>query len=85
MANDAKRIQDLNTANTLSSTDRVVVLYNAATTTANVLTITVNNFIASVGASLTGPYTNDAAANAAGVVLKGLYYDATGAVRIRLA
>ena len=44
----------------------------------------VNNFIASVGASLTGPYTNDAAANAAGVILKGLYYDATGAVRIRL-
>lgn len=83
MANVARRIQDLNTANTLSSTDRVVVLYNA-TTTANVLTITVNNFIASVGASLTGPYTNDAAANAAGVVLKGLYYDATGAVRIRL-
>ena len=83
MANDAKRIQDLNTANTLASTDRVVILYNA-TTTANVLTITVNNFIASVGASLTGPYTNDAAANAAGVVLKGLYYDSTGAVRIRL-
>jgi len=83
MANDAKRIQDLNTANTLSSTDRVVVLYNA-TTTANVMTITVNNFIAAVGNSMPGPYTNDATANTSGVKLKGLYYDSTGAVRIRL-
>ena len=83
MANDAKRIQDLNTANTLASTDRVVVLYNA-TTTANVQTITVNNFIMSLGGSLSGPYTNDAAANTAGIPVEGLYYDSTGTVRIRL-
>jgi hypothetical protein len=31
-----------------------------------------------------GPYTNDAAANTAGVVVKGLYYDASGNVKIRL-
>ena len=82
MANDAKRISDLNVANTLSSTDRVVVLANAATT-ANVQTITMSDFIFSTGNNMPGPYANDAVANTSGVKLKGLYYDTSGFVKLR--
>lgn len=51
MAGDAKKISDLAVANTLSSTDRVVVLVSPATT-ANVKTITTANFANSVAAKL---------------------------------
>jgi len=47
MANDARKISDLNQVNTVATTDRVVVLVNPATT-ANVLTITVNNFFSNI-------------------------------------
>lgn len=47
--NDARKISDLNTANTLALTDRVVVLVNP-NTTANVLTITANTFAMSIPA-----------------------------------
>lgn len=83
MANEAKKIANLATTTTLSSTDRVVVLYNPAST-ANVLTITVNNFIKAIGNTLPGPYANDAAANTAGVGTKGMYYDSTGVVRVKI-
>lgn len=82
MANDARRIADLNTTTTLASTDRVVVLVNPANT-ANVLTISVNNFLFSIGNNMPGPFTNNVAANTGGVILKGLYYDNNGFVRIR--
>lgn len=83
MANDAKRISDLNTANTLALTDRVVVVYNA-TTTANVMTITVNNFMKAISNNVSGPYASDSAANTAGIPVKGLYYDNSGFLKIRL-
>lgn len=60
MAGDAKKISDLAVANTLSSTDRVVVLVSPATT-ANVKTITTSNFANSVAAKLisnTAPVSN---------------------------
>jgi hypothetical protein len=50
MANDARRISDLAIANTLSANDRVVILANPDTS-ANVKTITANNFAASLIAS----------------------------------
>ena len=83
MSNDARRIGDLNVANTLSITDRVVVLINPAST-ANVLTITVSDFIKSVYGSIPGPYVNDAAANSANVAIKSPYYNIDGFVKIRL-
>ena len=82
MANDARRIADLNTANTLASTDRVVVLVNPSNT-ANVLTISVNNFVLSIGNTMPGPFANDATANTGGVIIKGLYFDTNGFVRLR--
>lgn len=60
MAGDAKKISELAVANTLSSTDRVVVLVSPATT-ANVKTITTANFANSVAAKLisnTAPASN---------------------------
>jgi hypothetical protein len=49
MSGDAKKISELTVANTLSSTDRVVVLVNPASS-ANVRTITAANFANSVAA-----------------------------------
>lgn len=36
------------------------------------------------GVGIPGPYANDEVASAASVALKTLYYDSTGAIRIRL-
>lgn len=47
MANDARRISDLAIANTLSANDRVVILTNPDTS-ANVKTISANNFANSI-------------------------------------
>lgn len=49
MSGDAKKISELAVANTLSSTDRVVVLVSPASS-ANVRTITTANFANSVAA-----------------------------------
>lgn len=60
MSGDAKKISELAVANTLSSTDRVVVLVNPASS-ANVRTITTANFANSVAARLitnTAPVSN---------------------------
>jgi hypothetical protein len=60
MSGDAKKISELAVANTLSSTDRVVVLVNPASS-ANVRTITTANFANSVAArfvSNTAPVSN---------------------------
>jgi len=51
MSGDAKKVSELTVANTLSSTDRVVVLANPSTA-ANVVTITTSNFANSVAAKL---------------------------------
>jgi hypothetical protein len=83
MSNDARRIGDLSVANTLSTSDRVVVLINPAST-ANVLTITVSDFIKSVYGAIPGPYASDVAANAANVAIKSPYYNNDGFVKIRL-
>jgi len=48
MSNDAKKVSELGIATTLSANDRVVILSNPDTS-ANVKTITTNNFFASLG------------------------------------
>jgi hypothetical protein len=49
MANDSKKISELNIATALSANDRVVVLTNPNTSSAAVKTISTNNFANSVG------------------------------------
>jgi len=80
MANDAKRSSQLNVTNSVSYSDRLLVLSNPAGA-ANLQTIAVNNFISS---TITGPYANDSVANTAGIPVKGLYYNSNGTVQIRL-
>jgi hypothetical protein len=55
MSNDSKRVSQLGVTTTVSNTDRVVVLTNPGATSANLQTITVNNFSRFV--SNTGSYT----------------------------
>ena len=80
MANDAKRSSQLNVTNSVSYSDRLLVLTNPAAA-ANLQTIAVNNFISS---TIKGPYANDSVANTAGIPVLGLYYTSSGAVQIRL-
>lgn len=81
MANNAVRVSDLPTAANVALTDRLVVL-RQPNINPSVRTINVNNFISS---TITGPYSDDANANSAGVPVKGLYYDSDGFVKIRLS
>lgn len=81
MTDTAKKTSELPTANTIGSSDRLVFLYQANTSAPSTRTITVSHFTTNL---VSGPYASDAAANTAGVPLKGLYYDSTGSVKIRL-
>lgn len=81
MTDNAKRTSELPTANTIGSSDRLVFLYQANTSSPSTRTITRQNFMASI---VPGPYADDTAANTAGVTINGLYYNASGSVRIRL-
>lgn len=81
MTDNAKKTSELATANTIASSDRLVFLYQANSSAPSTRTITVRNFTTNL---VSGPYASDAAANTAGVPLNGLYYDASGNVKIRL-
>lgn len=81
MTDNAKKTSELATANTIAGSDRLVFLYQANSSAPSTRTITVKNFTTNL---ISGPYTNDATANTAGVALNGLYYDASGNVKIRL-
>lgn len=73
MAGDAKKISELAVANTLSSTDRVVVLVNPASS-ANVRTITTANFANSVAARMivnTAPVSNTSAGSPGQIAYDG--------------
>jgi hypothetical protein len=84
MTDNSLKVSELPQTTTLASSDRVMVLYNAANTSANasVRTITVNDFINSM--YIQGPYANDPAAASAGISIGSLYYDISGLVHIRL-
>jgi len=82
MTDNSKKVSELPQASNVASTDRVMVLRDPSGTP-SVRTITVNNFISSI--TIPGPYTNDTAANTAGIALGHLYYDTTGTVKIRIA
>lgn len=81
MANDAKKISDLAIANTLSANDRVVILANPSTS-ANVKTITANNFANSIISkyiSNTAPASNTATGFAGQIAYDNTYlYVCTG-------
>lgn len=81
MTDNAKKTSELATANTVAGSDRLVFLYQANSSSPSTRTITVKNFTTNL---VSGPYASDAAANTAGVALLGLYYDASGNVKIRL-
>jgi hypothetical protein len=81
MTDTAKKTSELPTANTIGNSDRLVFLYQANSSTPSARTITVKNLTTNL---VSGPYANDDAANTNNVPLKGLYYDDTGTVKIRL-
>lgn len=84
MTDNSLKVSQLPQTSNVASTDRVMVLYNAANTSANasVRTITVNNFTRSI--KVPGPYANDTLAANGGISVGSLYYDTTGVVHIRL-
>lgn len=84
MTDNSLKVSQLPQTTNVASTDRLMVLYNAANTSANasVRTITVNNFINTI--KLLGPYADDSTAAAAGISIGSLYYDSSGLVHIRL-
>lgn len=75
MANNGIKVSELVIANTVVTGDRLVI-YRPNVNPA-VRTIAFTNIIP-------GPFANNAAANIGGVALKGLYYDSSGNVKIRL-
>jgi len=78
MANDAKKISDLVVANTMALTDRVVVLVNA-NTTANVQTITLQNFAnVLISTQNVSTFSATVPSNSSSTGVKGQFaYDAT--------
>ena len=82
MTDTAKKTSELPTANTIGSSDRLVFLYQANTSTPSTRTITIKNLTPNL---VSGPFASDAAASSGGVPLKGLYYDNTGNIKIRLS
>ena len=84
MTDNSLTVSHLPQTTNVAPSDRLMVLYNAANTTAtaSVRTITVNNFVNSL--QMPGPYANDPVAAAAGIAVGSLYYDTSGLVHIRL-
>lgn len=65
----------------------VSILPKANTSSAGTIKIGNNISVNATGfasVTVTGPYANDAVANTNGVAIGNLYYDSTGAVKIRL-
>lgn len=94
MTTSANRVTGLPIANTLASTDRVLVIFNAASNssvangTPSLQSITLSNLMASIDAAVTvvsGPYANDLAAAGAGIKLGEMYYNSSGSVIVRLS
>ena len=82
MTDNSKKVSELPTAANVATTDRVMVLRDPSGTP-SVRTINVSNFVNS--GIVPGPYDTDAAARDNGVAVKGLYFNTSGAVKIRLA
>lgn len=85
------KITQLPAATAYANTDLFVVVTgvaaNASVTNkvqANVISATLLAQVLSPH-TIPGPYTNDSAANTAGILVGALYYDASGIARIRLS
>lgn len=85
MADNSKKISELPVTTTLSANDRIVVLVSPGTANATVQTITSNNLAASSYQAIPGPYDSDVAAGGNNVPVHGIYYDASGVVKLRLS
>ena len=83
MTDNSKKVSELPQAANVASTDRVVVLRDPAGSP-SLRTVTVNNFVANIGLNILGPFASDSAAATGNIALKGLYYDTTGTIKIRL-
>lgn len=80
MTDNSKKVSELPTAANVAYTDRVMILRDPSGTP-SVRTITVSNLYST---TIKGPYANDSAAVTGGVPVKGLYYDNSGTIKIRL-
>jgi hypothetical protein len=70
----AHDLQGLPSTKKINVSNLIIAMNTNANIAAN--TISVNN--------MKGPFSNDASASISGVPVKGLYYDSTGLVHIRL-
>lgn len=81
MSDGSKVISDLATLGAAVSNTELVVVQTFANGTTNSFNLPIVNAFAFVP----GPYANDAVANTNGVGVRSIYYDSTGALRIRIA
>ena len=95
MADRAKKISELTAHTNAPANNLLVIVHQPGLANNETRKISLTNFFANVAANvsftgkvstpgISGPYASDAAANTAGVPVKGLYYDSTGAIKIRL-
>lgn len=81
MADNQQKVSEVATANTMATTDKVVILYNAAnTTTRSVRTITRENFLKALVSSLP-VYANNSVAFGS-LAVGDVYQTANGELRI---
>lgn len=73
----------LATSNTTSVTNTDIFVLERAD--GNTYALYANALYQNVGVSIPGPYANDSVASGNGVVLKNLYYDTNGFIKIRLS
>lgn len=80
MANESQVVSNLGTLSAATTNTKLVVAHTYSNGQTNTLVLP----IANSSAYIPGPYANDAVANTNGVGVKSLYYDSSGAVRIRI-
>lgn len=80
MANEAQPVSNLGSLSASTANTKLVVNHTYSNGQSNTLLLSVANSFAYIP----GPYANDAVANTNGVGVKSPYYDASGALRIRL-
>jgi len=87
MSDRSKKIPEIYTLNpvaAIANVDLFVVEKYSNSTVSTTGAVTSNTMFKYMTNRIMGPYTNDTAANTAGIAIKELYYDSAGAVKIRL-
>jgi len=80
MTSRSSKLTDLPVSNTISSSD-LFLIEKVGSNSSVTSTITGNSLLSAIVA---GPYANDSVANTNGVGIHQLYYNANGAVFVRL-